>query len=336
MAIWNNLPMREEPIRSRNPCINPLAHLGVIQMQRITSIKPQRLLLVLLLAAFLVSGAIAQSGKGNGSGRRTLTLNVIAHAPDGKQITREDFDLYDSGAQQEIESFARLDKGSRIVLMIDSSTSLRAELPALQKAVTAVINELYSDDEMMVVGFNDTAEIIEDMTPDLAKLQAASGKIIRKDFPNLYDALVAVADSLSAQAKTGQEKLSIILISDGYDSGSKTKFADALRSLQEENIILYALQVSDRTRGALARDKPKPPDALDQLTKGTGGAIYAFDSAETSAKTIADDMRKNWYRLIYVPSGISTINARRLLLMTHDDKIELRTKSSHPPRYRPN
>jgi hypothetical protein len=61
--------------------------------------------------------------------------------------------------------------------------------------------------------------------------------------------------------------------------------------------------------------------------------IYPIDSIETSAKTIADDMRKNWYRLIYVPSGINTINARRLLLMAHDDKIELRTKSSHPARY---
>ncbi|HKP88177.1 MAG TPA: VWA domain-containing protein [Blastocatellia bacterium] len=305
-------------------------------MQPISFVKPRRFSLAVLSLALFASMVAGQSGKGNGSGRRTVTLNVIAHAPEGKQVSREDFDLYDSGAPQEIESFSRLDKGSRIVLMIDSSTSLRAELPALQKAVTSVTNELYSDDEMMVVGFNESAEIIEDMTPDLTKLQAASGKIIRKGFPNLFDALVAVADSLGAQAKTGQEKLSIILISDGYDSESKTKFADALRALQEENIILYALQVSDRTRGALMRDKPKPVDALDQLTKGTGGTIYPLDSVEASAKTIADDMRKNWYRLIYAPSGINTLNARRLLLMSHDEKIELRTKSSHPARYRPN
>jgi len=298
--------------------------------------KPHRFFIAVLSFVFLASVVIAQSGKGNNPGRRTLTLNVIAHTPEGKQVTRDDFELYDSGTPQEIESFSRLDKGSRIVLMIDSSTTLRADLPALQKAVAAVTNELYSDDEMMVVGYNETAEIIEDMTPDLAKLQATSGKIIRKGFPNLFDALVAVADSLSAQAKTGQEKLSIILISDGYDSESKTKFADALRSLQEENIILYALQTSDRTRGALLRDKPKPPDALDQLTKGTGGTIYPLDSVEASAKTISDDMRKNWYRLIYAPSGINTINTRRLLLMTHDEKIELRTKSSHPGRYQRN
>ncbi len=295
----------------------------------------QSVLLIIILLTIFTAETIAQSGKGNNPGRRTLTLNVVAHAPAGRQVTRDDLDLYDSGTPQEIESFSRLDKGSRIVLMIDSSGSLRAELPALQKAVQAVINELYSDDEMMVVGYNENAEIIEDMTPDLTKLQAAGGKIIRKGFPNLFDALVAVSDSLADQAKTGQEKLAIILISDGYDSESKTKFADAVRALQQENIILFALQISDRTRGALLRDKPKPPHALEQLTSETGGAIYPFDTVETSAKTIADDMRKNWYRLVYSPSGISTINARKLLIMSHDEKIEFRTKGSHPAKYRP-
>lgn len=290
----------------------------------------------LFLLAYGSVSSLAQSGKSNPTGRRSVTLNVIVHAPDDRQVTREDFDLYDAGTPQEVESFSRLDTGSRIILMIDSSTSLRAELPALQKAVRAVIDELYSDDQMMVVGYSEAAEIIEDMTPDLAKLQATPEKILRKGFPNLFDALIAVSDALSAQAKTGFEKRAIILVSDGYDSESKTKFADALRALQEENIVLYAIQVADRTRGALLRDKPKPGIALEQLTAGTGGAIYPFDKIEQSAKTIADDMRKNWYRLVYSPSGINTLNARRLLLMSHNDKIQLRTKGSHPERFHSN
>jgi VWFA-related protein len=287
-----------------------------------------------LIAALLSGAALPQSGKGSGPGRRTITLNVIVHAPAERVVTRDDFDLYDAGSPQEIQSFSRLDSGTRIILMIDSSASLRAELPALQAAVQAVINELYSDDQMMVVGYNESAEIIEDMTPDLAKLNATPAKIIRKGFPNLFDALIAVSDALSSQAKTGMEKRAIILISDGYDSESKTKFADALRALQEENIVLFAIQVSDRIRGALLRDKPKPTAALDQLTTGTGGSVYPFDKVEQSAKTIADDMRKNWYRLVYTPSGINTLNARRLLLMSHDAQIQLRTKGSHPEHFR--
>jgi VWFA-related protein len=279
--------------------------------------------------------ADAQSGKGNGASRRTVTMNVIVHAPEGRTVTREDFDLYDGGTPQEIESFAKLDSGSRIVLMIDSSLSLRAELPALQKAAEAVVNELYADDQMMIVGYNENAEIIQDMTPDLKLLQTASTKLIRKGVPDLYDALIAVSDSLATAAKSGLEKRAVILISDGYDSESKTKFSEALRTLQDENIVLYVMQVSDRTRGALLRNKPKPPAAVEQLTEATGGSVFPFDKAEEAAKSIADDLRKNWYRLVYIPSGVTTFDARRLLLMPHDDKIQMKTKSQHPSKLRP-
>ncbi|MEK6320475.1 MAG: VWA domain-containing protein [Acidobacteriota bacterium] len=289
--------------------------------------------LVLLTLPSVVAVGFAQSAKGTSAGRRSVTLNVIARAPEGKQITKEDFDLYDGGAPQEIESFSRLDSGSRLVLLVDSSANLKVEATALQKAMEAIINELFQDDQMLVVGYSESAEILEDMTPDLAKLQATPAKIIRKGFPNLFDALVAVADALSSQASTGVEKRAIILISDGYDSESKTKFDGALRALQDGNVVLYTIQVPDRTRGALLRDKPKPPAAIERLTVGTGGAIYPFDKAAEAAKTISDDLRKNWYRLIYVPSGINTLNTRRILLMSHNHSIELRTKGSHPARY---
>jgi VWFA-related protein len=302
---------------------------------KIPTCKASLIVLAALTFLTMAAGSVRQAGKGSG-GRRIVTLNVIAHAPEGRQVTKEDFDLYDSSVAQEVESFSRLDSGSRIVLMVDDSSNLRADPEDLKKAVDAVVSELYADDQMMIVGYNEAAEIIEDMTPDLKALEAASRKLSRKGFPNLFDALIAVTDSLSHQAKTGIEKRAIILISDGYDSESKTKFDDALRALQEENIVLYAIQTTDRTRGALLRDKPKPPAVLDLITTGTGGSILPFDKASEAAKTIADDLRKNWYRLVYSPSGINTINVRRLLLMSHDKKVELRTKGSHPSKYHSN
>src|SRR5689334_6025869 len=139
---------------------------------------------MILIMSSVVTVGFGQSGKGNAAGRRSVTLNVIAHAPDGKQITKEDFDLYDGGAPQEIESFARLDSGSRLVLLVDNSSNLKADAAALQKAMEAIINELYQDDQMMVVGYSETAEILEDMTPDLSKLQKSPQKINRKGVPS--------------------------------------------------------------------------------------------------------------------------------------------------------
>ena len=275
----------------------------------------------------------AQSGRGEG-GPRTSTLNVIVRAPKGKVITKETFDLYDSGVKQEVLTFEPVPTGSRIVLLVDNSQGLRAEAKDLQKAALDVVNELYQDDQMLVVGYNENAEIIQEMTPDLAKLQVATSKFTRKGFPKLFDALIAVSDALAKEGKGITEKTSIILISDGYDSESKTKFDDALKALQVENILLYVIKVPDRTRGALLRDKPKPHIALEKLTGGTGGRIFAIDKVEEAAKVIADDLRKNWYRLTYSPAGVNPINLRRLLVMSHHKEIEFRTKDSHPGKYR--
>src|SRR5262245_46229346 len=136
--------------------------------------------------------AQAQSGRGDG-GPRTASLNVIVRAPKGKVITKDTFDLYDSGVRQDVLSFEPVPTGSRIVLLVDNSQSLRAEAKDVQKAALDLVNELYQDDQMLVVGYNESAEIIQDMTPDLAKLQIATSKFIRKGFPTLFDALIAVS-----------------------------------------------------------------------------------------------------------------------------------------------
>ncbi|HSF23736.1 MAG TPA: hypothetical protein VLE20_05865, partial [Blastocatellia bacterium] len=125
---------------------------------KIPTCKSSIVSLVVLALFTVASSSVRQAGRGPG-GRRIVTLNVIAHAPEGRQVTKEDFDLYDSGTPQEVESFSRLDAGSRIVLMVDDSSNLRAEPDALKKAVDAVVSELYADDQMMIVGYNESAEI---------------------------------------------------------------------------------------------------------------------------------------------------------------------------------
>lgn len=287
----------------------------------------------LLVAVLLSTSLHGQSGRGGGPGRRSSTLNVIVKTPETRLITKEMLDLYDSGIPQEIESLVRIERGSRIVMMVDNSQNLKVEPAALQKAASAIINELYEEDQMMIVGFNESAEIIEDFTPDLSKLQLAATKFVRKGFPKLFDALVAVTDALARHAEAGVEKRAIILLSDGYDSDSQTKFDTVLDALQNENVIVYALQAPDRTRGALLRDKPKPPAALEALTGGTGGAMFPIDKAADAAKSMTEDLRMNWYRLIYTPTGVNPINTRRLLLISNEPGIELRTKRAQPGRY---
>lgn len=294
----------------------------------------KRLLIASSISLLLIPGSyFAQSGVATGGTTHTTILNVIVHAADNRLVTPDMFDFYDSGVRQEIQSFAPVNTGSDIVLLVDNSVNLRVEPIPLQKTALDVVNELYQDDQMMVVGFDKDAEIIEDMTAKLAPLQVATTKFKRRNLPNLFDALIATADVLAKRAQTGVQKRAIILISDGYDSDSQTKFDKTLFTLQDDNIVLYALQVPDRTHGALLRDKPKPADVLQKLTEGTGGAIFPVTKATLAAKTVTDDMRNHWYRLVYTPTGVSSIRERYLLIITHNKDLDFRTKGTEPGRY---
>ncbi|MBK9706275.1 MAG: hypothetical protein IPO77_04495 [Acidobacteria bacterium] len=91
--------------------------------------------------------------------------------------------------------------------------------------------------------------------------------------------------------------------------------------------------MKDRTRGALRKDAPKPADALEQLTAGTGGKVISIDGdIKETVKEICDELKNNRYQLTYYPEGINVINKRRLLLSSSDPTLSLRYKGWHPPQ----
>ena len=111
---------------------------------------------------------------------------------------------------------------------------------------------------------------------------------------------------------------------------SKTDFQKILGRLQNENITVYALQLPDRTGGAFRRNQPKAAAVLNQLTEGTGGAIYPLDEAQAAAKAICDELRHNRYLLSYIPVNTSSYDIRRVFL-TAAEGITIRTKTAQPP-----
>jgi hypothetical protein len=126
------------------------------------------------------------------------------------------------------------------------------------------------------------------------------------------------------------QKRIIVVISDGLDRGSKATFEQTLAELQSENIMVYAVQAVDRTRGAIRRDVPKPRVVIDKLAEGTGGQIFSIDDPGVAAKTICDELRKNRYTLSYVPSN-APFGMPRALLVVGNQGITVRAKSMQQP-----
>ena len=168
--------------------------------------------------------------------------------------------------------------------------------------------------------------------PDqIRDLETQLGLLRKADSPRLFDALnVAMEDVL--RPAVGYSKRVVVIVGDGLDRGSRIRFEKMLATLQDENITVYAIQIKDRTRGALRKDAPKAGEALELLTTGTGGKIYPIDGdIKEAVREICDEVRNSRYQLTYYPEGISPINKRRILISTTEDTLHIRYKGWHPP-----
>jgi VWFA-related protein len=289
---------------------------------------------VLLLTALLASG---QSGRQpglatSGDARdRALLLNVTAARADNSEerVTQKELALYDGGMEQTIQTFTPDPSPARIVLLVDNSLGLRADVEKLQQATREFAYEIYEGDQVMVIGYDKNAEIVAEWTDDAKKIEAALPTFRKQGEPHLFDALAAVVNDALGPLTGSTRKRVIVLVADGLDRGSKTNFDGVFKDLLRQDITVYALQIPDRTGGALRRDRLKPAQVIQKLTEGTGGRVLSVNEPREAAQAICDELRKHRYLLAYTPASIPLLDARRLLIVAGDG-VSVRHKLQQP------
>jgi VWFA-related protein len=294
---------------------------------------PHKLLVASLLLLVSLILAIGQAGRRpNPTNEGSLSLNVVAVRENDSKgpITSKQISLYDGGIEQTVKSFSLDPSPARIVLLVDNSLTIRADVEKLEAAAREFAYEIYEGDKLLIVGYDEQAEIVADWTDDAKQIEKSLASFRKKGEPHLFDALSAVSQEALLQLKATNQKRIIVVISDGLDRGSKTKFDRILAELQSQDITVYAVQAPDRTGGALRRDQPKPVQVIEKLVEGTGGRIFPINAPQEAAKAICDELRKSRYILSYAPTNVAFGDARRLLIMA-DSGINVRAKTLQPP-----
>jgi Ca-activated chloride channel homolog len=290
-----------------------------------------RLLFILVAIALVAASIVAQSGnRPNANAAGGVMVGVVARRDDsrGAPITSKELSVYDNGIEQLIRNFTPDPSPARIVLLVDNSLSIRADVEKLEQAAREFAYEIYEGDKLLIVGYDEQAEIVSDWTDDAKSIESSLKLFRKKGQPHLFDAIHAVVTE--AMRPLQNQKRIIVVISDGLDRGSKTTFEQTLAELQSDNIMVYAVQAIDRTRGAIRRDVPKPKVVIDKLAEGTGGQIFSIDEPQVAAKAICDELRQNRYVLSYVPSSAPFGQARSLLVLGNQG-ITVRSKSMQQP-----
>jgi Ca-activated chloride channel homolog len=292
-----------------------------------------RVFAVTMITVLMCAAALAQSRhSAKGVDLEGTVISVTALRTDKKTdpIKLENLHLYENGFEQKINNLSFDPSPSRIVLLIDNSQTLPADVEKLKKATMEFAYEIFDGDQLFVIAYDEKPEIIQEWTDDAKKMEMSLATFRKKGNPFLFDAVNAAMNEVLIPLMPGTRKTAVVVIGDGLDRGSTTKFDKLLGDLQERNITVYALQLPDRTGGAFRRDQPKASAVIQKLTEGTGGRAFPLEEAQTAAKSICDELRNNRYLLSYLPVNSSTYDSRRVFVVA-DEGITIRTKNAQPP-----
>jgi Ca-activated chloride channel homolog len=249
-------------------------------------------------------------------------VNVVFTVTDrqGRSIDglkESDFQIFEDKQPQKIDFFSYLGKGSdvplTIALLIDTSASVKDKLDFEKQTAAEFFKEILraNKDLALIINFDSEVNLIQDFTQDVKTLTRALQGLDAANDTSLYDAVY-----LAAQEKLSKEigRKVMVVITDGDDTGSKVKKAEAIEAAQRNDIIIYGIGV--QTKGT-------DFGVLKEFAKQTGGAFFLPHSSFSEIQAAFQSIRREiqgQYSLGYISSNKNKDGSYRA--------IDLRSKVS--------
>jgi len=271
------------------------------------------LLTVLVLTAPApVCGDQRQPATTPGSAFRVASNLVLINASvldqAGRPVSGLDagaFRLLEAGIEQKILSFNQSDKPVSIVLVVDSSRSMRKLIGRTAEAVSALLKTSNPEDEYSIVEFSDRPWLALGWTNDTSQVTDCLTRSQAQGNTALLDAVV-FAGGVARRAANARRIL--IVISDGIDNHSRRSIASVKKYLLEANVQLYALELLNRDNPWTTAWDADGPALIQTLCEAGGGRDVEVAADTNLSKAIQEIAReiRNQYILSYQPTPLGS------------------------------
>ncbi len=228
-----------------------------------------------------------------------VTVTDKTGAPVGN-LTKDNFKLLEDGEPQQIKVFSRESElPLSIVLAIDTSLSTKKDLKLETQSARRFSRDiLRRQDAIALYQFSEIVEELVPFTSDIRRIDNGIDRVHVRSATALYDAIYLASDALMKR----QGRKVMVLITDGGDTVSQVKYAEALREAQIAEAIVYPIIVVPIEASA-GRDLGGE-HALIQIAHDTGGKYYYASSLtqlDEAFRRISEELRTQ-YLLAYYPS----------------------------------
>jgi Ca-activated chloride channel family protein len=217
-------------------------------------------------------------------------------------LEKEDFTVLDNGKPQELTLFDNSVRPFNVVVMLDQSASMTANLDLLKAAAEQFVIRMLPADKGQVGGFSDKIQMSGTFTNDRDDLIAALEDLQFGNPTRLYD---AINESMAALKEADGRKV-VLVFTDGDDTASRMDLGDVLERARDEEVMVYAIGLTSEYFDGMRQVRTRPDRGLKRLAEETGGGYFELKKTDELAPTftrVAQELHSQ-YALGFTPQTL--------------------------------
>jgi Ca-activated chloride channel homolog len=231
-------------------------------------------------------------------------------------LEQDAFSIFDNGKPQEITFFQNEVTPFTVVVMMDYSASMTANLDLLEAAAEQFLLRLLPEDKGQVGAFSDKIQFSGTFTSDRDDLIGAIDDLQFGNPTRLWDAVDASMEEL----KSVDGRKIVLVFTDGDDTASRIGMGDVLDRAREEEVMVYAIGLQSEFFNGQRVVRSRPDRSLRRLAEETGGGYFELQKTAELAPTftrVAQELHSQ-YTLGFSPA----------MLDGREHKLEVRMKQT--------
>ena len=196
----------------------------------------------------LSAPALAQNAPTFRTGVSLVHVDAEVTAADGRilhGLTKDDFQVFDEGKPQNIVQFSEGEEPLDLILLFDTSGSMRPKVAEVAAAARQGVQELRPGDRVCVMVFNTRSRVLSPFTEDLSAVEhTIQDDVLSLDFGGgtlIQGAVDDAALRLMRQPRT-QRRRAVLIITDNLGQRSRRE-STVVRDFWEADALLSALVV---------------------------------------------------------------------------------------------
>ena len=220
-------------------------------------------------------------------------------------LRREDFTIFRDGEKQEIDLFFSEEQPLDLLLLLDTSGSMRRRLQQVSAAANKTFGLLRARDRVSIMIFDDDSQLVLWPTEDLISVEQCLKRIVSRPFnggTRIQAAVVNAAKHLRWPETEDRRRRAVLIVTDNFGRPSHQGKA-AIQELREQDASLNGIVVSKRS--SLAQLLGGAGGGIKNIVEKTGGDWIRSSDLQTDLPLILQRIRSRYSLYYKLPEGAS-------------------------------